>query len=127
MTFAFQLSHRSWGWVSADYRPSNSSVMYPGPGMSPAVSLYALTAGLSRTFGLPFAPARWRPFELGLGAGATQAQFETRAYQGTGGTGLPPDAQFEDVASSGLLSSSRWRPTATARLRVACPSAAPSA
>jgi hypothetical protein len=119
VTFAFQLERRWWGWVSGDYKPENSSVAYLGPGMSPRVGLYTLTAGVSRTFGLPFGLVRWRPFELGLGVGATQAQFQSTAQSQAGQ--FPPDAQFEDVFSSDLMESSRWRPSAAARLRIAVP------
>jgi hypothetical protein len=119
VTFGFQLRGSSWGWASADYRPGNSSTLYPGPGMSPWISLYTVTVGVSRAVGLPFAGTRWRPFEVGLGVGATQVNLEaTRTNEPTT---FPPDAEFEDLTSSDLLSSSRWRPAAAARLRVAIP------
>lgn len=127
VTFAFQLSQRVSGWLSADFRPSNVSTMYRD-GTSPAVEFYALTGGLSRTFGLPFLPSRWRPFELGFGIGATQTAIETRANSYSGvplltpeGTTFPPDAEFERVFDTALWSSTRWRPTAAVRLRMALP------
>jgi hypothetical protein len=110
VTFGFQIKGSSWGWVSGDYKPGNSSVMYPGPGMSPWVSFYSLTGGISRTFGLPYVLPRWRPFEIGLGVGATQVEFQSVRQSDL--TGIPPDAEFENVVDSELWSSSRWRPMA---------------
>lgn len=118
VTFGFQLRGNSWGWASADYRPWNSSRLYPGPGMSPGISLYTLTAGVSRTFGLPFGGMRWRPFEVGLGVGATQVKLQATGPNEP--TSLPPDAELEGLSSE-LVSTSRWRPAAAARLRVAIP------
>jgi hypothetical protein len=119
VTFGFQLKGSSWGWVSGDYKPGNSSVLYPGPGMSPWVSLYSLTGGVSRTFGLPQILPRWRPFEIGVGVGATQVQAESRAQSDL--TSIPPDAQFESLDDTELLSSSRWRPAVAARFRISVP------
>lgn len=118
-TFAFQISHRSWGWVSADYTPWQWSDAYRTPDMPPGGSMYALITGVSRTFGLPFASARWKPFEAGLGLGATQTHIEMPPNIQGAGTAPPPDAPRDDV--SGLLSYRRWRPAAAARLRVALP------
>jgi hypothetical protein len=115
VTLAFEISERWWGWASADYKPWNWSGFGESP---PAINMYALTAGVSRRIGLPFVSRRRKPFELGLGVGATQVQMHS---QSLGGEGAPPGAQLDDVASSGLLGSVRWRPTAAARLRLAVP------
>jgi len=119
VTFAFQLSGYQWGWVSADYKPWNSSVLYPGSGMAPGIGLYTLTAGVSRTFGVPFARMRWRPFEIGLGLGATKVDLQSNAHSDL--EGIPADAEFESVFDSELMSTSPWRPSAAARLRIGAP------
>jgi hypothetical protein len=118
LTGAVQLSSTVGAWVSADYRPSNSSVLYPGPGLSPAVSLYALTVGVSRRVGPALGRVRLRPIEIGLGAGATQMVAETRINQVTE---PPPNAQPEAPYAAELLESRRWRPTGCVRLRLAVP------
>lgn len=120
-TFAFQISRRSWGWVTADYTPWQSSDAFTTPDTPPGGSMYALVAGLSRTFGFPFTPARWKPFDAGLGLGATQTQIEMPPNIETAGAAPPPDAPHDDLSGSGLLSYRRWRPAAAARLRVALP------
>jgi hypothetical protein len=115
VTLAFEITQRWWGWASADYRPSNGYTFEQSP---PSMSMYALTAGASRRIGLPFVSGRRKPFELGLGVGATQVHM----YSPTSGSGgAPPDAPLDDLGSSGLLESIRWRPTAAARLRLAVP------
>jgi hypothetical protein len=116
---AVQLSPKLAAWLNADFRPSNSSRLYPGPGLSPAVSMLALTVGVSRAFGPPIGRAQWRPIDVGLGAGATRTMVEWRGYNDV--TEPPPGAQLEDPRAAGLLSSARWRPTAAARLRLAVP------
>jgi hypothetical protein len=116
---AVQLSPKFAAWLNTDFRPSNSSKLYPGPGLSPAVSMLALTAGVSRAFGPPLGRLQWRPIEVGLGAGATRTTVEWRGYNDV--TEPPPGAQVEDPRAAGLLSSARWRPTAAARLRFAVP------
>jgi hypothetical protein len=116
---AAQLSPKFAAWLNADFRPSNSSRLYPGPGASPAVSMLALTVGVSRTFGPPLGRVRLRPIDMGLAAGATRILVEWRGYNDV--TEPPPGAQAEDPQAAGLLSSARWRPTAAARLRLAAP------
>jgi hypothetical protein len=116
---AAQLSPKFAAWLNADFRPSNSSRLYPGPGASPAVSMLALTVGVSRTFGPPLGRVRLRPIDMGLAAGATRILVEWRGYNDV--TEPPPGAQAEDPQAAGLLSSARWRPTAAARLRLAVP------
>jgi hypothetical protein len=118
LTGAVQLSPTLGAWVSADYRPLNSSVLYPGPGLSPAVSLYGLTVGVSRRLGPALGRVRLRPIEIGLGAGATQMVAETRISQFTE---PPPNAQPEAPYAAELLESRRWRPTGCVRLRLAVP------
>jgi hypothetical protein len=119
LTGAVRVSARLGAWFSADFRPSNSSVLYNGPDLSPAVSMYALTAGVSRPLGPSLGRARQRPIEVGVGVGATQMEVQWRGYNNV--TQPPPDAQLEDPQSAGLLESRRWRPTATARLRLVLP------
>jgi hypothetical protein len=115
-TLAFQLKGTWWGWLSGDYMPTNWSTMYAAR-RSPAVGLYTLAGGVSRRVGFPLGLAGWQPFEFGLGVGATQVQVQSTAQSQT--AGLPPDAEFDRVSDSGLFSSSRWRPAAAARFRVA--------
>lgn len=120
LTGATRLSAGVDGWFSADYRPLNSSALYRGRDLSPAVSLYALTVGVSRLLGPAQGRARVRPVEVGLGAGATQTGVEWRGYNSV--TGPPPAAEVEqDPRSAGLLSSHRWHATAAARLRLVVP------
>jgi hypothetical protein len=118
VTGALQLSPNLGAWLSADYRPSNSSRLYPGPGLSPAVSIYALTVGVSRRFGPAVGRARLRPIELGVGAGATRIEASARVSQPTE---PPASLQPEAPAVWELLESTRWRPTALTRLRLAVP------
>jgi hypothetical protein len=120
VTFAFQISRHSWGWVSADYMPFNWSG-YERPDMPPGISMYALTTGVSRAFGSPFAWGPWKPFEVGLGVGATQMDIQLPANIGGTGASPPPDAQLDDLSSSRLLAYRQWRPAAAARLRMALP------
>ena len=127
VTFAFQLSRHWWGWTSADYRSDAGQITWGGDGL-PAVELYTLTAGVSRTFGLPFLPSRWRPFEIGVGIGSTQSEILTTADLAAAripatpeGPRFPPDAVFEPVYGTRLWSSSRWLPTMAGRLRMAAP------
>lgn len=120
VTLGFQLSSRTWGWVSVDYKPDNQSARYGSSASDvPPIGLYALTAGVSRSFGLPGMPARWTPFELGLGAGATQTEIWPAGP--LSGAAAPPEAELESVAESGLLGYRRWRPAAAGRLRIAVP------
>jgi hypothetical protein len=118
VTVAVEGSRRVGAWFSTDYRPSNSSVLYNGPTLSPAVSIHALTAGVYRALGLSIGRARMRPIELGLGVGATRMTAE---WRGNTVTEPPAGAQVDNPWSAGLLSSRRWGPTATARLRIALP------
>jgi hypothetical protein len=114
-TLGFEISQRWWAWASADYRPT---IWYGSEPSPPPLNMYALTAGVSRRIGLPFVSGRRKPFELGLGVGATQVHMYSRI---SGSGGVPPGAQLDDVGSSGLLESITWRPTAAARLRLAVP------
>ena len=118
VTLAFELSSRLWGWANIDYMPQNEYARYDDPRIgSPTFSLYALTGGLSRKFGLPFLPARLRPFELGIGAGATQTQLSSGF--GMVPTSPPPGAEVEE--GSFPIGYRRWRPAASVRFRAALP------
>ncbi len=115
VTLAFQLSQRAWGWASVDYMPSILDPRYDDPRIgSPTIGFYSLTAGVSRTFGLPLLRSRWRLFEVGLGAGATQTELSPWVVW----TSPPPGAEVEN---RGALGFRRWRPAAAARLRIAVP------
>ena len=118
VTVAVEVSRRLGTWFSMDYRPTNSSVLYNGPTLSPAVTIHALTAGVYRALGPTIGRARMRPIELGLGVGMTRVRAE---WRGNTVTEPPAGAPFEDPWSAGLLSSRRWGGTATARLRIALP------
>ncbi len=127
VTFAFQLSRHWWGWTSADYRSDVGSSRLGGDG-SPAVELYTLTGGVSRTFGLPFLPSRWRPFEIGVGIGSTQSEIVTTAHWSAARLSamseepsIPADAVLGPVFGTRLWSSTRWLPTMAGRLRMAAP------
>lgn len=94
-------------------------MFYGGPGLSPAVSIYALTVGVSRALGPAVGRSGVRPIEVGLGVGATQVGVEWRSYDAV--SEPPPGAQVEDPRAAGLLTSRRWHPSATARLRLVVP------
>ncbi len=113
VTFAFQLSRHWWGWTSADYRSDVGSIRFGGDG-SPAVELYTLIGGVSRTFGLAFLPSRWRPFEIGVGIGSTQSEIVATANLSaarlsamSGEPSIPADAALEPVYGTQLWSSTR--------------------
>jgi hypothetical protein len=128
VSLAFHLSRHWWGWASADYQSdlgSTSRLYMDSRVRPPALELYTLTAGVARRVGLPFLPSHWRPFEIGVGIGATQSEIQTMANT-SGNTvftrdRFPPDAEFESVFGTGLWSSTRWLPTTAARLRMAAP------
>ena len=114
-TLAFQLSRRIWGWASVDYKPTDTYRYYLG---QPAIGLYTLSAGLSRTFGMPFLPDRWRPIEFGLGLGATQTEIWPEPVWRED---PPPSDMLPDGAGFRATSFQGWRPTAAMRLRLALP------
>jgi hypothetical protein len=128
VTLAFHLSRQWWGWASADYRSDFGAGTWYTSDRPPALELYTLAAGVSRTFGLPFLPSRWRPLEIGFGIGATQSEIQTTANQFGNtvttlpdGSPYPPDAVFERVVGTRLWSSARWLPTMAGRVRMAAP------
>jgi hypothetical protein len=131
VSLSFHLSRHWWGWASADYRSDLGA--YPdwysdNRVRAPALELYTLTAGIARTFGLPFLPSRWRPLEIGVGIGATQSEIQTTANRSgntvsrtSGGSNVPSNAEFEPLFNTSLWASTRWLPTMAARLRMAAP------
>jgi hypothetical protein len=120
LTFAFEASRRSWGWVSFDFRPMTAPYDYfssPSP-VPPSIGMYSIMAGVSRKFGRPIGRSRWQPLELGVGAGASRV--EMIAYGPVGPQDYPADAQLERLAV-GLVSAVRWQPAAAARLHLTLP------
>jgi hypothetical protein len=114
-TLAFHVARHTWGWASVDYKPTESDQASLG---RPTVGLYTLSAGMARTFGMPFLPSRWRPIELGLGLGATQTEIwpDRRPTDDP----PPPDMQLE-AGHLSLLYFREWRPAIATRLRLALP------
>jgi hypothetical protein len=117
VTFSFKVTDRLWGWTSIEYQPSAESTSWYEPSELPVVGLYSLTAGVSRRFGVPLTKIRWRPFELGLGLGASQTDIYGLNRYWTS----PPSGADTERLDPALLSSIRWRPTVAARARFEIP------